>query len=151
MEICKFLTLLLATMVVLYSIQATAQGGDTHLMACLQKLMSCQPYIHAVNPPPPPSCCGPMKEIVVKDAPCLCAVFNNPAILKSLNLTKENALDLPKACGANPDISLCSKTASSSPPTAPPEPTSGGSSVQAVSYIGLRFLFAFVARILYQY
>lgn len=58
-----------------------------------------------------PSCCGPMKEIVVKDAPCLCAVFNDPAILKTLNLTKENALDLPKACGANPDISLCSKTA----------------------------------------
>ncbi|KAF3520793.1 hypothetical protein DY000_02062532 [Brassica cretica] len=77
----------------------------------MEKLMSCQPYIHAVNPPPPPSCCGPMKEIVVNDAPCLCAVFNNPAILKTLNLTKENALDLPKACGANPDISLCSKTA----------------------------------------
>ncbi|CAN7052992.1 unnamed protein product [Brassica rapa subsp. trilocularis] len=123
MEICKFLTLIFLAIVVLYPVQATAQGGDPHLMSCMQKLMSCQPYIHAVNPPPPPSCCGPMKEIVVKDAPCLCAVFNDPAILKTLNLTKENALDLPKACGANPDISLCSKTASL-PPTAPPGPTS---------------------------
>ncbi|KAG5380177.1 hypothetical protein IGI04_028019 [Brassica rapa subsp. trilocularis] len=148
MEICKFLTLIFLAIVVLYPVQATAQGGDPHLMSCMQKLMSCQPYIHAVNPPPPPSCCGPMKEIVVKDAPCLCAVFNDPAILKTLNLTKENALDLPKACGANPDISLCSKTASL-PPTAPPGPTSGCSSVQAVSYIGLSFLLAFVARILY--
>ncbi|KAJ4884463.1 Bifunctional inhibitor/lipid-transfer protein/seed storage 2S albumin superfamily protein [Raphanus sativus] len=148
MEVCKFLTLLFAAIVVLYSVQATAQG-DPQLMACMQKLVSCQPYIHMVSPPPPPSCCGPMKEIVVKDAPCLCAVFNNPVILKTLNLTKENALDLPKACGANPDISLCSKTASSSPSTAHPAPTSGGSSVQAVSYIGLGFLFAFVARILY--
>ncbi|CAN6935447.1 unnamed protein product [Brassica oleracea var. botrytis] len=146
MEICKFLTVIFVAVVVLYSVQAAEQGGDHHLMACMQKLMPCQKYIHAVNPPPPASCCGPMKEIVEKDSQCLCTVFNNPALLKSLNLTKENALDLPKACGANPDVSICTKTASS-PPIA--SPTSGGSSVQAVSIIGLAFAFAFVAKILY--
>ncbi|KAL0664982.1 hypothetical protein Bca4012_101820 [Brassica carinata] len=122
MEICKFLTVIFVAVVVLYSVQAAEQGGDHHLMACMQKLMPCQKYIHAVNPPPPASCCGPMKEIVEKDSQCLCTVFNNPALLKSLNLTKENALDLPKACGANPDVSICTKTASS-PPIA--SPTSG--------------------------
>ncbi|CAH8312072.1 unnamed protein product [Eruca vesicaria subsp. sativa] len=136
METCKFLALIFAAIVGLYSVQATAQGVDPHLTACTQKLLPCQPYIHAVNPPPPPTCCGPMREIVEKDAACLCAVFNNPAILKTLNLTKETALDLPKACGAHPDISLCSKAAC-------------GSSVQAISYIGLSFLFAFAAMILY--
>lgn len=81
------------------------------MMACMQRLLPCQPYIHAVNPHPPPSCCAPMKEIVETDAPCLCNVFNNPEMLKALNLTKENALNLPKACGANPDVSLCAKIA----------------------------------------
>ncbi|CAN7130214.1 non-specific lipid-transfer protein [Brassica rapa] len=146
MEICKFLTVIFVAIVVLYSVQAAEQGGDHHSMACMQKLMPCQNYIHAVNPAPPASCCGPMKEIVEKDSKCLCTVFNNPELLKSLNLTKENALDLPKACGVNPDVSICTKTASS-PPIA--SPTSGGSSVQAVSIIGLAFAFAFVARILY--
>lgn len=82
-------------------------GGDAHSMPCIQKLMPCQPYLHSVTPPPPASCCLPMKEIVEKDATCLCSVFNNVDMLKSLNLTKENALVLPKACGAKADISLC--------------------------------------------
>ncbi|OAP18752.1 hypothetical protein AXX17_AT1G67790 [Arabidopsis thaliana] len=111
MEINKFLAVVVVV-VVLYSVEATAQGGSPQLTACLQKLLPCQPYIHSLNPPPPPSCCGPMKEIVEKDAPCLCTAFNNPEVLKALNLTKENALLLPKACGVNPDVSLCSKIAS---------------------------------------
>ncbi|KAJ0237580.1 Non-specific lipid transfer protein GPI-anchored 3 [Hirschfeldia incana] len=82
-------------------------GGDAQAMPCIQKLMPCQPFLHSVIPPPPPSCCLPMKQIVANDATCLCSVFNNMDMLKSLNLTKDNALDLPKACGANPDISLC--------------------------------------------
>ncbi|KAF8111334.1 hypothetical protein N665_0076s0310 [Sinapis alba] len=112
MEICKFLTVILVAVIeVLYSVEAAAEGGDNHSMACMQKLMPCQKYIHAVNPPPPASCCGPMKEMVEKESQCLCSVFNNPALLKTFNLTKENALDLPKACGANPDVSICTKTA----------------------------------------
>lgn len=113
MEICKFLALLVVAVVALVSGQTKAQlGASTQVMACMQRLLPCQPYIHKVDPPPPPSCCAPMKEIVEKDAPCLCTVFNNPEMLKTLNLTKENALDLPIACGAKPDVSLCNnKTA----------------------------------------
>ncbi|ESQ27829.1 hypothetical protein EUTSA_v10019626mg [Eutrema salsugineum] len=129
MEICKTLAVL-AYVVVLYSVQATAQGGEGQVMACMQKLMPCQPFLHTANPPPPPSCCGPMKEMVEKDAPCLCSVFNSPEMLKKLNLTKDNALELPKACGANPDVSRCTQTASG-------------------SFIGLGFVFAFVATVLY--
>ncbi|KAJ4889447.1 Bifunctional inhibitor/lipid-transfer protein/seed storage 2S albumin superfamily protein [Raphanus sativus] len=117
-------------------------GGDAQAMPCIQKLMPCQPFLHSVIPPPPPSCCLPMREIVANDATCLCSVFNNVDMLKSLNLTKDNALDLPKACGANPDISLCkaspvggTTTPSTSPatPKTPPVSSTGSGSTGASS------------------
>lgn len=82
-------------------------AGDAHSMPCIQKLMPCQPYLHSSTPLPPASCCMPLKEIVETDVTCLCSVFNNVDMLRSLNLTKENALVLPKACGANADVSQC--------------------------------------------
>ncbi|KAL0794874.1 hypothetical protein Bca101_066251 [Brassica carinata] len=115
-------------------------GGDAHSMPCIQKLMPCQPYLHSVTPPPPASCCLPLKEIVEKDATCLCSVFNNVDMLKSLNLTKENALVLPKACGAKADTSLCkasngTTTPSTSPATTttPPASSTGSGSTGASS------------------
>ncbi|KAF2546386.1 hypothetical protein F2Q70_00020119 [Brassica cretica] len=141
-------------------------GGDAHSMPCIQKLMPCQPYLHSVTPPPPASCCLPMKEIVEKDATCLCSVFNNVDMLKSLNLTKENALVLPKACGAKADISLCkSSNGTTTPSTSPgttmtPPASSTGSgstgasssstakptnSAPAIDFAGASFASAFVA------
>ncbi|KAG2259513.1 hypothetical protein Bca52824_078807 [Brassica carinata] len=145
-----------------------AGGGDAKAMPCIQKLMPCQPFLHSVIPPPPPSCCLPMKEIVANDATCLCSVFNNVDMLKSLNLTKDNALDLPKACGANPDISLCkaspaggTTTPSTSPaaPKTPPVSSTGSgstgasasststptSSAPVINFAGLSFASAIVA------
>lgn len=89
-------------------------GGDAHSMPCIQKLMPCQPYLHSVTPPPPASCCMPLREIVENDVTCLCSVFNNVDMLKSLNLTKENALVLPNACGAKADVSQCKNSAGES-------------------------------------
>ncbi|KAF8114307.1 hypothetical protein N665_0039s0071 [Sinapis alba] len=118
-------------------------GGDAQAMPCIQKLMPCQPFLHSVIPPPPPSCCLPMKEIVANDATCLCSVFNNVDMLKSLNLTKDNALDLPKACGANPDVSQCKashpggtttpSTWPVTPKTPPVSPTGSGSTGASAS------------------
>ncbi|XP_010459441.1 PREDICTED: protein YLS3-like [Camelina sativa] len=106
-----------------------AGGGDAHALPCIQKLMPCQPYLHSVSPPPPPSCCMPLREIVDSDVMCLCSVFNNVDMLKSLNLTKENALVLPNACGAKADVSQCKNSAggttpssSSTPPATPKTP-----------------------------
>ncbi|CAN8235054.1 unnamed protein product [Cochlearia groenlandica] len=145
METYRYVLVFIAV-VTLYSVaETTSQGGDsTQVMACMQKLMPCKQYLHVANPPP--SCCGPMKEIVEKDATCLCTVFNNPEMLKALNLTKENALDLPKACGTKPNISLCTKIASSSP-IASPVSTNGASSLPDISFMGL--VSAFVAIILF--
>ncbi|CAH2037026.1 unnamed protein product [Thlaspi arvense] len=144
MEIVRFAV---AVVLVLCSVSpsnaATAPpsgGGDAHSMPCIQKLMPCQPYLHSATPPPPPSCCVPLKEIVETDVTCLCSVFNNVDMLKSLNLTKENALVLPKACGADADVSQCKASAgggttpsSTSPatPKTPPASSSGSESTGA--------------------
>ncbi|XP_009110357.1 non-specific lipid-transfer protein-like protein At2g13820 [Brassica rapa] len=169
MEILKF-----AVIFVLCSISSSnaattppsGGAGDAHSMPCIQKLMPCQPYLRSVTPPPPASCCMPLKEIVETDVNCLCSVFNNVDMLKSLNLTKENALVLPKACGANADVSQCkastgTTTPSTSPGTTKTPPASpaesgstGGSasstakpsdSAPAINFSGISFAAAFVA------
>lgn len=86
---------------------------DASITECVKKLMPCQPYLHSSSPSPSPPamCCDPLKEMVKGDANCLCAVFNNPAIMKSLNVTEKDALGLVKACGANADTSVCKKGA----------------------------------------
>ncbi|CAG7899646.1 unnamed protein product [Brassica rapa] len=169
MEILKF-----AVIFVLCSISSSnaattppsGGAGDAHSMPCIQKLMPCQPYLRSVTPPPPASCCMPLKEIVETDVNCLCSVFNNVDMLKSLNLTKENALVLPKACGANADVSQCkastgtttpstSPGTTKTPPAAPAESGSTGGSASstakpsdsapAINFSGISFASAFVA------
>ncbi|XP_059455717.1 non-specific lipid transfer protein GPI-anchored 9-like [Corylus avellana] len=95
------------------ALQGGSSGGGNS-MACLQKLLPCQAYL---KPPssPPTACCLPLKEMVSDDPKCLCDVFDNPDILKSLNVTKDDAMKLAKACAVNADISVCNKEAS--PPT----------------------------------
>lgn len=83
-----------------------AGAGDGDAMKCIQKLLPCKNYL-ASPEAPPTSCCVPLKGMIEKDVECLCKVFNNPDLLKSLNTTQDNALKLPKACGAEADISKC--------------------------------------------
>ncbi|CAN6980089.1 unnamed protein product [Brassica rapa subsp. trilocularis] len=119
-------------------------GGDARALPCIQKLKSCQPYLHSVIPPLPASCCLSMKEMVANDAPCLCSVFNNVDMLKSLNLTRDNALDIPKACDAEPDISLC-KASPADGPTTNSTSSTPTSSAPAINFAGLSFASTIVA------
>lgn len=75
--------------------------------ACVEKLLACQPYLEAAPPSPPPSCCGPLKEIIDNDVECLCKVFDNAMLMETLNVSKDEALKLPKACGNEFDASFC--------------------------------------------
>jgi hypothetical protein len=87
------------------------QGGSTGVgnsMPCLQKLLPCQAYLKAPSTPPS-ACCLPLKEMVSDDPKCLCDVFDNPDLLKSLNVTKDDAMKLAKACAVNADVSVCKK------------------------------------------
>ncbi|CAN8235058.1 unnamed protein product [Cochlearia groenlandica] len=125
--------------IILYSIQAKAQFGETQeAMRCVEKLMPCHPYIHSSEIPPPPSCCAPMKEVAVKDVKCLCAVFNHPDMLSFINLTKENALNLLRSCGAKHDVSLCNNTTWSS------SASTKRNAAIAISFLGFSFAHAFM-------
>ncbi|XP_010477003.1 PREDICTED: protein YLS3-like [Camelina sativa] len=113
-----------------------AGAGDAHALPCIQKLMPCQPYLHSVTPPPPPSCCMPLREIVDSDVTCLCSVFNNVDMLKSLNLTKENALVLPNACGAKADVSQCKNSAGGTTPSSSSTPPASSTKTPPASSTG---------------
>lgn len=102
--------LLFALLLLLSSSGAVVRAQDASMTECVKKLMPCQPYLHeSPSASPPAMCCDPLKEMVKGDAGCLCAVFQNPAIMKSLNITEKDAMGLAKACGANADTSICKK------------------------------------------
>lgn len=82
------------------------QGGvSTDVIACMQKLMPCQPFMHSSSPPA--TCCSPLKEMVTEESQCLCKAFNDPKLLKTVNLTVDESLALSKACGIDVDVSMC--------------------------------------------
>ncbi|XP_057446904.1 non-specific lipid transfer protein GPI-anchored 3-like isoform X2 [Lotus japonicus] len=80
---------------------------------CMQKLLPCQPFLKSPNNPPP-SCCVPLNEMATNEVDCLCSVMNNPQLLLSINVSKEDAMKLPGACDIEVDISKCNSTGASS-------------------------------------
>lgn len=86
---------------------SSSKGSSVASMPCMKKLLPCKEYLKLTATPPPPSCCVPLKEMVSDDPKCLCDVFNSADMLKNLNITHDDALRLPKACGANANISVC--------------------------------------------
>ncbi|KAL9662343.1 hypothetical protein QQ045_027176 [Rhodiola kirilowii] len=85
---------------------SSAEGAGSP--PCVQKLLVCQPYLK--NPSNPSAlCCAPLKDLIANDPKCLCGLFNNPDLLKMFNVTMEEALQLPKACGSKADVSKCNK------------------------------------------
>ena len=82
---------------------AWSQGNGTY--PCLSKLMPCAAFIKSPNPPA--TCCIPLKDAIDKEVDCLCSLFNNQEILKTFNVTQDDALKLPKNCGADTDLSKC--------------------------------------------
>ncbi|KAL1553936.1 non-specific lipid transfer protein GPI-anchored 9-like [Salvia divinorum] len=109
-------------------------SGGGEQLPCIQKLLPCQAYLKgSASLSPAASCCVPLKEMASSDAHCLCAVFNNQAFFINLNVTQADALNLVKSCGANADISICSKesTPPGSPSIIPSAPSSNGSETSA--------------------
>ncbi|KAK4844538.1 hypothetical protein QYF36_021417 [Acer negundo] len=115
-------------------------GGGGNSMSCVTKLLPCKPYLKASSSPPPATCCIPLNEAVTKEAECLCNVLHNPEIMKSFNVTLDDALSVAKACGANADLTKCkaASTPTSSPttPSSPTNSSTGGSSPNKTSSAG---------------
>lgn len=77
---------------------------------CMHQLLPCQPFLKAPNDPPP-TCCDPLKEMVTNSSDCLCQFINNPTMILSLEVSKDDIMKLPKACGIKVDISKCNANA----------------------------------------
>lgn len=82
-----------------------AGGGASGSMSCIQNLLPCKAYLKSSSPPS--SCCDPLKEMASNNSQCLCSVLDNPELLKTFNVSQDEALRLPKACGADIDLSKC--------------------------------------------
>ncbi|XP_061362629.1 non-specific lipid transfer protein GPI-anchored 9-like [Gastrolobium bilobum] len=80
---------------------------------CMKKLLPCQQFLKSPNNPTP-ACCVPLSEMQINETDCLCTFFNNPQLLTSINVSKDDVLKLPNACGVDVDVSKCSTAASPS-------------------------------------
>ncbi|CAL9089736.1 unnamed protein product [Musa acuminata var. zebrina] len=109
---------------------------------CASKLVGCAQYLNSTTTPPD-TCCGPLKQEAKDDLPCLCALFNNTAVLKAFNVNITQALQMAKRCGVNADQSACATvTASPSGTTTPPSSSTNNTSksdnsAHGVASIGL--------------
>ncbi|KAK4768170.1 hypothetical protein SAY87_003311 [Trapa incisa] len=98
---------------------AVDDSGSSTLLPCVQKILPCQPYLKSPSSPPA-TCCIPLKDFVENDRKCACAIFNNGDLLRSFNVTQDDAMNLAKACNANADISICKTLLGGSPTSSPP-------------------------------
>ncbi|XP_050368942.1 non-specific lipid transfer protein GPI-anchored 9-like [Argentina anserina] len=114
-------------------------------MGCLQKLAPCKQYFKQLDKVPE-TCCNPMKDMLSDksdDRTCICGAISNPLVLKNLNVTQDEIIDLADACGLKADVSKCDsmqkdiKNAASPSPskneTAPSPPAPSPSSNAAAS------------------
>ncbi|XP_019457937.1 PREDICTED: lipid transfer-like protein VAS isoform X2 [Lupinus angustifolius] len=121
------------------------QISALHDAQCMQKLIPCKTAMNSstiINPSP--TCCIPLNEILTNNTECLCSFINNPKLLASMNVTKDDLLKLPDSCGLKADISICDKESSSSPsPTsadkAPPAEDSKSSTKMVTPYESIHF------------
>lgn len=93
-----------------FTVLSLGDDGTASVLPCLSELMPCTPYLHAEKPPA--VCCMPLKIALDTEAPCLCKLFDDQALLGTFNVTQSDMLHFPQKCGhAPPDLSLCKNSA----------------------------------------
>ncbi|RZS25495.1 hypothetical protein BHM03_00058700 [Ensete ventricosum] len=103
---------------------------------CVSNLMGCAGYLNSTTPPD--SCCGPLKQTAKSELPCLCALFNNTALLRTFNVNITQAIQMSKRCGVSIDQRACATATASgtSKPLHPPLPS------PTLFYLVLNFTFS---------
>jgi hypothetical protein len=97
---------LVAAAVSLLAAGAAAQTAGTP--ACASKLVSCGAYMNGTDAEKPPdTCCGPLRDAVKNELPCLCSLYASPEIFKAFNINLTDALRLSKRCGLSDTTSSC--------------------------------------------
>nr|QIN53269.1 LTP VAS [Eleusine coracana subsp. coracana] len=94
--------------------------------SCASKLVPCGPYMNGTGPPPE-TCCGPLKDAVKNELPCLCALYASPEIFKAFNINISDALNLSKRCGVTDTTTACAGIVGSPAKSPPGSPSGGGS------------------------
>ena len=89
-------------------LQTLAQAAHEGSVQCMQKLLPCQHYLKNSSDPSL-TCCSPLKEMIANGTQCLCKSLNDPEFLQSVNVTRDDAFKLTKACGLDAKISICHK------------------------------------------
>uniref|UniRef100_A0ACD6A7J3 Uncharacterized protein n=1 Tax=Avena sativa TaxID=4498 RepID=A0ACD6A7J3_AVESA len=75
---------------------------------CANKLVGCAAYMNGTDAETPPdTCCGPLRDAVKNEKPCLCALYASPEIFKAFHINLTDALRLSKRCGISEDTSSC--------------------------------------------
>lgn len=72
---------------------------------CASKLVPCGNYLNSTTPPD--SCCSPLREAVRTELKCLCNLYSDRQIFKSLGINITQALELPKHCGVTSNLTAC--------------------------------------------
>lgn len=78
-------------------------------MQCVKKLVPCKSFLNNVSSVAPEMCCSSLKGLVSDDFECLCRFYNEPEILQNLNITRNDARQLPKACNVRLRLSKCKR------------------------------------------
>lgn len=97
-------SLIVAVMAVTMMVNLVVEGQN--LPACVVNLVGCVDYLNTTTTPPA-TCCGPLKEAITDQLPCLCNLYNDPALLISLGINVTQAIELPARCSINFSINEC--------------------------------------------
>ncbi|KAJ4974682.1 hypothetical protein NE237_007856 [Protea cynaroides] len=134
MESKFLLSLILLSSWVLLGFSGRLINGEGLSFACMIKFSPCGD--NTKNPSSPlKECCEQLEGMVTNDTKCLCDIFNDPRVLKSYNVTQEDALKLPtKGCGINVNITVCNEVAMDEDLTSDDQP---GSDNQVFTYFAI--------------
>lgn len=84
----------------------TAQTEAQNL-PCVAKLAGCADFYNNTSLTPSEECCGPLASALKTDIPCICAVFNDPALQKQLRINVQKGMELINRCkitGVDPNF-----------------------------------------------
>ncbi|KAJ0968572.1 hypothetical protein J5N97_025489 [Dioscorea zingiberensis] len=112
---------------------APSANAQTQTPSCVSKLVPCAPYLNSNSTPPPATCCGPLKQAVKDELPCLCSLFTNQDLLKSFNIDINQALQIPKHCNITQDQSICKTSTATGNASTPGTPSNNGAKVPSPS------------------
>ncbi|KAL8216730.1 hypothetical protein R6Q57_023567 [Mikania cordata] len=135
----------LTVVVTLLIIVVSISTAHAQTQTCAANLLPCAQYINSTTTPPN-SCCGPIRQAVANDLPCLCSLYQNPSFLAGIGVNVDQALRLPQLCGIPADVTACKTTAQApggSTTQPPPGSTPGGNNAGKIAsggVVGLLFI-----------